>query len=261
MTSPEAAQRLGRLVRQRRKQLGMTQADIQAAHGPSTATLRLIENGRHIDFRASTSDPLERILGWAPGSINSILAGGDPTLSVGEQPAPLPANEQHQRLYGFEQNAVTRIPAEQAFMYLDDVTHLLEVLTTQKDTQAVNRALNIVRAGTLVILNSLVAGVPPRMGQQATNRMAGLMSRIFPTIKDGDEEENLRLMFELTSIPRPWGMARGEPTPREEANLSEPSAPEAVPDRDQTDADGSDDPLWQDYLDTRAKADEELRGE
>lgn len=75
----ELAARLGRLVRQRRKGLKLTQAAVQEADGPSTATLRLIEGGKHTDFRPSTSEPLERILRWDRGSIDSILKGGDPT--------------------------------------------------------------------------------------------------------------------------------------------------------------------------------------
>jgi hypothetical protein len=57
----------------------MTQADIQETGGPSTATLRLIEGGKHTEFRSSTSGPLEKALQWEPGSIDSILAGGNPT--------------------------------------------------------------------------------------------------------------------------------------------------------------------------------------
>lgn len=77
----DAATRLGRLIRERRKALNLTQAEVQAAGGPSTATLRLIEGGKHTDFRPSTSQPLEKALHWAPGSIASILAGGVPSVS------------------------------------------------------------------------------------------------------------------------------------------------------------------------------------
>lgn len=79
MTSESPAQRLGRLVRERRKELKLTQADVQEAGGPSTATLRLIEGGKHTDFRSSTSGPLDKVLQWQPGSIDHVLAGGEPT--------------------------------------------------------------------------------------------------------------------------------------------------------------------------------------
>lgn len=87
MTSGEHAERLGPLVRQRRKELKLTQAEVQEAGGPSTATLRLIEGGNHTDFRAGTVEPLERILQWQPGSITAVLSGGKPT-EIPRQSAP-----------------------------------------------------------------------------------------------------------------------------------------------------------------------------
>lgn len=57
----------------------MTQADVQGAGGPSTATLRLIEGGKHKDFRDGTGSDLEKAIQWMPGSIDNVLAGGDPT--------------------------------------------------------------------------------------------------------------------------------------------------------------------------------------
>lgn len=80
MTTDDAARRLGEAIRQRRKELKLTQLDVQKMGGPSTATLRLIEGGKHTDFRASTSRPLERALGWNPGSIDLILDGKEPVL-------------------------------------------------------------------------------------------------------------------------------------------------------------------------------------
>lgn len=88
MTSDEHAQRLGQLLRQRRKDLKLTQAAIQEAGGPSTATLRVIEGGKHTELRAGTAQPLERILKWQPGSIAAILKGGQPTEIT---PAPAPS--------------------------------------------------------------------------------------------------------------------------------------------------------------------------
>lgn len=78
MTNETPAQRLGRLVRARRKELRKTQADVQNAGGPSTATLRLIEGGKHTEFRDGTGAALEAALRWGVGSIDRILAGGEP---------------------------------------------------------------------------------------------------------------------------------------------------------------------------------------
>lgn len=87
-TSETPMQRLGRLVRARRKALNMTQADVQTAGGPSTATLRLIEGGKHADFRDGTGADLEAAIQWMPGSIERTLAGGDPEplLPASEEP-------------------------------------------------------------------------------------------------------------------------------------------------------------------------------
>lgn len=84
--TPDHAARLGRLVRARRRTLRLTQAAIQEAGGPSTATLRLIEGGRHTEFRNGTADQLERTLRWQPGSIAAMLRGGDP---IEVEPAPV----------------------------------------------------------------------------------------------------------------------------------------------------------------------------
>jgi hypothetical protein len=101
----DAAARLGRLVRARRKALKLTQADIQASGGPSTATLRLIENGKHTDFRTSTSQPLERALLWQPGSIASILRGGEPGVIPEGDGVPPWLQEQMTRMPVLPRNA------------------------------------------------------------------------------------------------------------------------------------------------------------
>jgi hypothetical protein len=82
MTSEDPRQRLGRLVRTRRKELKLTQAEIQEADGPSPATQRLIEKGEHGELRKSTIEPLERALRWEPGSIEAVLAGGSPIYEI-----------------------------------------------------------------------------------------------------------------------------------------------------------------------------------
>lgn len=78
MRNETPAERLGRLIRARRKVLKLTQADVQELDGPSTATLRLIEGGKHTDFRGGTGASLEQALQWQPGSIDRVLEGGDP---------------------------------------------------------------------------------------------------------------------------------------------------------------------------------------
>lgn len=113
MTSETPQLRLGRLVRARRKALKMTQSDVQAVGGPSTATLRLIENGRNLEFRDGTGVALERAIGWAPGSIDAILAGGEPTPLSYEPPAlpALPRNAPNMPVLGSVDKALGIHPA------------------------------------------------------------------------------------------------------------------------------------------------------
>ena len=73
-------QRLGELVSERRGDLGLTQEDLRAAGGPSTATQRLIEGGHQSRYQPTILARLETALGWQRGSVRRILAGGDPVI-------------------------------------------------------------------------------------------------------------------------------------------------------------------------------------
>lgn len=83
-TAPTEAdrRRVGDRIRARRKELGFTQADVQARGGPSSATLRLIEKGAGADYRRGTIEPLERVLMWTQGSIER-------DLYFGQTPVPM----------------------------------------------------------------------------------------------------------------------------------------------------------------------------
>jgi transcriptional regulator with XRE-family HTH domain len=92
---------LGRLVRERRADLGLTQTEVQSAGGPSPATLYLIESGRRGSYRPQVLRRLERALGWRAGSVRRALAGGQPLLEgedtiispVGEDRASVPDSQ------------------------------------------------------------------------------------------------------------------------------------------------------------------------
>jgi transcriptional regulator with XRE-family HTH domain len=71
---------LGRLVRDRRTELGLTQAEVHGAGGPSPATLYLLETGGRGSYRPQVLRRLERALGWRAGSVRRVLAGGHPPL-------------------------------------------------------------------------------------------------------------------------------------------------------------------------------------
>jgi X-X-X-Leu-X-X-Gly heptad repeat protein len=72
--------RLARYVRERRERLGITQEEAATRGGPSTATLRLIENAAQTSYRAKSLRQLEDVLEWAPRSVQDILDGGEPRL-------------------------------------------------------------------------------------------------------------------------------------------------------------------------------------
>lgn len=99
MTQETAAERLGRLIRTRRRALKLTQNDVQQADGPSPATLRLIETGKHTDFRDGTGSALEDAIFWERGSIDTTLAGGDPT------PLPRAQRQPQEQQRGHEEPA------------------------------------------------------------------------------------------------------------------------------------------------------------
>jgi hypothetical protein len=85
-------QRLAEHVVSRRVSLGLTQQDVRAAGGPSTATMRLIEGALQTTYKDMVIGRLEKALNWGPGSVRSILAGGDPTpLHATVRPDPIAA--------------------------------------------------------------------------------------------------------------------------------------------------------------------------
>lgn len=69
-------------VTRRRRELGLTQEDVRGRGGPSTATMRLIEGALQESYRPGILASLERALSWAPGSVESILAGGEPKTVI-----------------------------------------------------------------------------------------------------------------------------------------------------------------------------------
>lgn len=80
-----AAARAGRLLRARREELGLTQADVTAQGGPSAMTLRQIENGSQTDPRPWTIAGLERVLSLPRGTYDELIAGGSlPNAEVGD---------------------------------------------------------------------------------------------------------------------------------------------------------------------------------
>jgi transcriptional regulator with XRE-family HTH domain len=92
-------QRLADALRKRRAELRLTQTAIADRAGVSLATVNQMERGGRDGYRTISMALVEEVLRWAPGSIDTLLAGGDATplpepqaLSlVPADPASLPA--------------------------------------------------------------------------------------------------------------------------------------------------------------------------
>lgn len=74
------AARFGEIVKERRKELGLTQVQIGTSGGPSAPTLQKIEAGADPTISARTLNNLDKPLRWAEGSAARTLAGGNPTV-------------------------------------------------------------------------------------------------------------------------------------------------------------------------------------
>jgi transcriptional regulator with XRE-family HTH domain len=71
-------ERLGSEVRDRRKELKLTQVEVAGRGGPSVATIGAIEGNRAGRLSRQSRRALERAIEWEPGSIDHVLAGGRP---------------------------------------------------------------------------------------------------------------------------------------------------------------------------------------
>jgi len=68
----------------------MRQQDVQAAGGPSLATMRLIEGGLQHGYRSLILRRLEKALRWEEDSVEAILNGGQPTIASDTSPTGRP---------------------------------------------------------------------------------------------------------------------------------------------------------------------------
>ncbi|MFJ7048993.1 helix-turn-helix domain-containing protein [Streptomyces sp. NPDC101112] len=70
--------RLAAAIRDARKALGWGQQKLADAAGVGFSTVQRLEGGVGYKKMPLTIDKVERALGWAPGSAEGVLAGGDP---------------------------------------------------------------------------------------------------------------------------------------------------------------------------------------
>lgn len=72
----EMWEKLAEAVKARRKELGLTQADIGRLGGPSPALVGAIENNRVNQLSPRMRRGLDEALQWESGSVSKVLAGG-----------------------------------------------------------------------------------------------------------------------------------------------------------------------------------------
>lgn len=78
MSSQRDWQRLAEYAARRRAELGLTQIEV-AQRGPlSLDRVQAIEGAKSTRYRLATLVALERALEWSKGSVERILAGGEP---------------------------------------------------------------------------------------------------------------------------------------------------------------------------------------
>ncbi|CAG6392728.1 helix-turn-helix domain-containing protein [Streptomyces cocklensis] len=80
--------RVGTALRAARKAQELTQAELAARADVSAGTIRAIERGQEFQKVTPTLRAVEAAIGWAEGSVQAILDGGEPT------PAPAPETTQ-----------------------------------------------------------------------------------------------------------------------------------------------------------------------
>lgn len=77
----EDFKRLSDAVVSAREARGWSERDLAYACGLARATIRGLEAGNH-RMMEHTHKQVERAFGWAPGSMDAILQGGDPTTDL-----------------------------------------------------------------------------------------------------------------------------------------------------------------------------------
>lgn len=79
--------RLGRALAASRRAQNLTQADVAAAAGVGLATIQGIERGVTVKDVTPSMRVYAGIVGWASGSIEAVIEGGEPTLAQADSPA------------------------------------------------------------------------------------------------------------------------------------------------------------------------------
>lgn len=85
--------RLGEQITRRRVALNWGRDELAARARISLRTVASLERGQNPSVRDVTRYAIEHVLGWAEGSVEAILAGGDPTVREPEEQGPTPPED------------------------------------------------------------------------------------------------------------------------------------------------------------------------
>lgn len=101
--------------------LGYSQEDLADAADVSLKTIGRLEAGNRVS--STTLGKVELALGWVPGSLRTILAGGEPTPIP--KPEPIPIDPDLQRAKEAYEVWIRKYPQAEADAKLDEYIRLL----------------------------------------------------------------------------------------------------------------------------------------
>jgi transcriptional regulator with XRE-family HTH domain len=123
--------RLARAIRERRRVLDLTQQQLADAARVTRTTVKNLEGARKPTSRLPSSmGALEQALGWAVGSGEAVLAGGEPTPAA-------PPQDTHQSLTGLPASVLDELGAGE--VYATDIHDLSQTDGITIITVAVRR--------------------------------------------------------------------------------------------------------------------------
>lgn len=126
VTEEQAWKRLGSLIIDRRVALGMkTSKSLAEAAGVTPRLIGDLENGRRSSYAAATKAAIEQALQWQAGTVESILAGGQPTEPA--SPNPLSSDPTVMEAIDRARNRIDDSQDDSRISYLMDAhAHLLD---------------------------------------------------------------------------------------------------------------------------------------
>lgn len=107
-SQPTPQQRVGQHVADRRNALAMNQADLVREARVDPRTVRSLERGDRWPLDSSRVK-IERALGWPAGTLDSLLAGGEPPIDEPTETTPIGEHETAARLVLAMDDVQTRL--------------------------------------------------------------------------------------------------------------------------------------------------------